>query len=656
LNSQLAVGPDGASRLFLWLKVVTIVSVVFTFGNALWAAWDQGITYDEYYHLEWPRRLLYDRIDERESAFRYDSKTPVLLPAVVTVNAMERLGIQDERMLRFGSRLTPIAYLAGCLVLAAFLTRLMRPGAEWIAVLLISLDPNMAAHASIATSDVAYALVVLLLAWVLARLGQSRSRDLAVGAVLGCAFAVKFTAVLLIPVALVITFWGRRGREALVGAAALVAAFCATTSVLYLLVGVGTPLGSLSFRTPILQDLAAAWSSLPLPFPRSILTGIDISKDHNDHVDWNGYIFGTMHPGGVWYYFAAHWLMKTPIALIAAMLAGLWAVRREWSQPTVRILAALFAIHLLYFSLIFSTQVGLRYALVCIPLACTLAAVGLSGMTPKQAIWLIPLAAMAIAERTPYWGDPIAFTNLSVWPKSRAYWYTADSNLDYGQNRTRLARYVKASGLAAVVDQATVTPGLYVVSANNLTQFGNFRTHRWLIERNIPAINFGFTDFGFSITGPTFEAFMDETRTVPTLASFEEACEGGELPHFAPGDKVPFVRNDHPDGGRLWIVCVRSRKGIDLGLTVLQGRVLFGRVAVEGFCATELLQANQSAWYRVPRGGSAQLCIREIPFRRTSLPYAVDAYLTVRGQGADVEVREVPVGRLVTQYGKEPVP
>jgi hypothetical protein len=637
-----------------WLRIVAVVAVAFTFGNALWAAWDQGITYDEYYHLEWPRRLLLDRVDDRESAMRFYSKTPVLLPAVVTVSGLERLGHEAERTLRFAARLTPIFYLAVCLALTAALARSLNPNAAWLAVLLVALDPNLAAHASIATSDVAYAMAVLVLAWALVRATESRASELRIGAALGLAFAIKYTAVLLVPVAVgEIVLRARRSPAALAGRLiVLVGASCLSASALYLLVGVGVPLGSISFHTPLLQDFATAWPSLRLPFPASILTGVDLSKEHNDHLAWNCYIFGEIRPRGVWYYFIAHWLMKTPLSLVAAVLVGLWQFRPNWRRRPFGILAVLFVIHLAYFSFFFSTQLGIRFALLCIPLASIVAACGLARTTPLRPAWLLLLAAPALAERVPYWGDPIAFTNLSVWPKSRAYWYTGDSNLDYGQNRERLERYVKESRLSAVVDQATVTPGLYVVGANDLL---NIRANRWLINRDIPVTRFGFTNFGFSITSERFEAYMNETRVAPSLRDFDDLCSGA-LPHYPPGSKVPFVQGNSPDGGRMWVVCATSKKGVDLGLTVLTGRVLFGRVVGNNACPSELVQAKQASWFRVPRQGRAQLCLTEIPFRRTSLPYLVDSYLTVRGQGAEVEFRPIPVNRLSTRYGQETVP
>jgi len=429
---------------------------------------------------------------------------------------------------------------------------------------------------------------------------------------------------------------------------------CLAVSALYLMVGVWVRLGSLPFHTPALQSLAGAFPGLRLPFPGSILTGIDLSMDHNSRTAWSCYLFEATHPGGVWYYFVAHWFLKTPVALGAALFAGLLGLRPLWRLERVRVLGVLFTIHLVYFSFFFATQIGYRFALLCIPLASILAAWGLAPALQARKAWLVPMVVLVLAERVPYWGDPIAFTSMVVWPKSQAYRYTADSNLDYGQNRERLERYVKASGMAAITDQTTVTPGLYVINANNLTTFGNFRANRWLIDRDIPAVNFGFTDFGFSITGERFEDYMNESRLTPSLATFDDLC-AGDMPHYPPGSRIPFRQTDHPDEGRMWVICARSRKGVDLGFRVEQGRLFFGRVVNDTTCSTEFLLSNQMTWARIPAGGRAQLCLREIPFRRTFLPYTTEGYLIVRGQGADIEFRRVPVDRLATPFGQDAV-
>ena len=647
--------PDlGARSRGAWflLRLITIGAVGFTLGNATWAAWDQDITYDEPYHLRWAQRLGEERNDGREE-FRFDSKTPALLPAVLLRRALVAAGIKSEQVLTFSTRVPSVILLAGLLWLVARLAQSSNPATWWIGLLLAALDANLAAQASIATTDLAYSVVVLLLALAIAGGNPSKLRAGAIGAVLGAAFAVKFTAVLLLPVAVLALAFrpGSSAKGRLLQLALALGAACLTVSALYLWVGVFQPLNSISFESPTVQKLASTFPSLRLPLPRGLLTGLDASMAHNDPGLWVTYLLGHEHPGGVWYYFLANWLIKTPVALLVALLYGLWRIRHSFRELTVIVLGALFVVHLAYFSFMFATQIGLRFALPCVALGCALAARGLRDTHPR---WLLVVAVLALGERAPYWGDPIAFTNLSVWPKSRAYWYTADSNLDYGQNRQRLGRYAKATGLALVMDQATVTPGLYVAGANQLVVFDSRRSHRWLVENNVPAINVGFTHFAFSITGDRFDRYLDEARLAASQDGRDGLC-APPLPHYAPGDQIPFEQTVNPVTGRWWLICARSRKGVDLGFRVNVGRAAFGRVTREGACEADLLQVGQQSWYRIPGGVEARLCLQEIPFRRSVVPYRLSGYLTVRGQGADVEFREATFGqRPPNASGQDP--
>lgn len=621
------------------LRFVTLAAVVFTLGNATWAAWDQDITYDEPFHLGWPRRLLEERNDGREQ-FRFDSKTPALLPAVILRKSLERAGVESDQILRFSTRLPSVALLGLVLLLVFRLARTDEPGTAWTGLLLAALDANLAAHASIATTDLAYALVVLLFAALLTRRRSWLSFALLTGVLLGAALAVKYTALLLFPIALfALLRRSASGRERLWSCAVAALAACFTACTLYLWVGVMTPVGSIPLQSPVLKTLAAAAPSLRLPLPRGVLTGIDLSIDHNRPELWTSYVFGADHRGGIWYYFLAQWLMKTPLTLLPLVLVGLWRASQRWRDPLNLALSALLLVHLAYFSLFFATQIGLRFALPCVALSCILAARGLGRVGPG---WLIVAAGLSLAERLPYWGDPIAFTNLSVWPKSRAYWYTADSNLDWGQNRERVSRYAKEMDQAFILDQAAITPGLFVVAANDLAISDRRDSYRFLVEHGVPAIRVGFTHFAFAVTGERFDEYMNADRTVSPLMLSDQAC-APPLAHYPPGAQIPFEQTESPGRGRLFLVCVTSRKGADLGFTVTEGRVWFGRMTAMGECEADLLQEGQQAWFRVPRASEARLCLKEMPYRRAELAYLVSGYLTVRGQGADVAVRRFAV-------------
>ncbi len=617
------------------LRALALCAAVFTLGNATWAAWDQDITNDERFHLGWPERLLEERNDAREQ-FRFDSKTPALLPNVLFRSAVQYAGVASDRGLQFAGRLPSVALLAAVFFAVFHLARTGDPQTSWLAVLLASLDANLAAHATVATTDLAYSLVVLAFAVALAHPGPALRSAALLGILLGVGLAVKYTSVLLIPTAfLALILRGRSTRDRLQALAIATAAAWLTVCSLYLWVGVMVPLGSIPLQTPILKSIASLTPALPFPIPRSVLTGIDMSMAHDRPELWPSYVFGAAHPGGVWYYFLAHWLMKTPVALIVLVVFGVLRLKDRWRERANLLLGGLLLLHLAYFSFLFATQIGLRFALPCVALSCALAARGLFGVRP---LWIVALAVLAVAERVPYWGDPLAFTNLSVWPKSRAYWYTADSNLDWGQNRDRVERYAKEQGRALILDQTTITPGLFVVRANDLAITERRRAFRFLVDNQVPATLVGFTHFAFSVTGELFDAYMNADRMVPAAEAPDQAC-APPLEHYPPGAQIPFEQTESPVGGRLFVVCVTSRKGADIGFTTTRGRVWFGRMTVKGECEADVLQEGQQAWFRVPRAVEARLCLREMPYRRSVVAYVTTGYLTVRGQGADLAVR-----------------
>ena len=51
-------------------------------GHALWSAGQEGWTYDEAFHLQWAERFLDTGVSERASQERFNSKTPIMKPAV----------------------------------------------------------------------------------------------------------------------------------------------------------------------------------------------------------------------------------------------------------------------------------------------------------------------------------------------------------------------------------------------------------------------------------------------------------------------------------------------------------------------------------------------------------------------------------------------
>src|SRR6185436_15464723 len=248
--------------------------------------------------------------------------------------------------------------------------------AAHIATIGVALDPSLVAHGSLATVDVAYALAVVLalLACVGCAERPGLRSGLLLGLALGFAFVAKFSAFTLLPGLPLVFLTGaaRRGSRGAVAAAVVAAVLAAWMALCtaYMFRDVGVSLGNRPWQSPALGALAEAVPALPAPLPLAFLTGIDLSLAHERTKTFPVYLLGRRHPGGVWFYFAVLWLLKTPLLALAAQAAGaLLAVRRgvQAAAAPLRFVAANLAWLLAYFSLLFRAQLGYRFALMCVP-------------------------------------------------------------------------------------------------------------------------------------------------------------------------------------------------------------------------------------------------------------------------------------------------
>jgi 4-amino-4-deoxy-L-arabinose transferase-like glycosyltransferase len=504
---------------------LTLAAVGFALASGAWAAWNQAWTYDEYYHLKWSERLVFRGEGERVSNERWNSKTPVMIPGVLARSIAGAAGIQDPRGLRFAARLPTLCWLAALLGGTFWFTRRHAgPLAARIATIGVALDPNLVAHGSLATVDVAYALgVVLTLACAVCFVERPGWKTgVALGLALALAFVAKFSAfVLLAGLPLVLIgrprAVGARARTLFALALAVATAWLALCGA-YLFSDVGVTLGSHRWLSRAFAALTAEAPGLRAPLPLAFLTGVDLSLAHERAKTFPVYLLGRQYPGGIWFYFAVLWLLKTPLLAVAAQGLGLiLAARRALLRASapLRFAALSFAWQLAYFSLLFRAQVGYRFALMCVPLAWMLAAAGLATLAPRRATRLAAAAVLVatVLENAAYLGNPLSFTNAAVWPKSAAFRLTADSNLDWGQNRDKIDGWLARHAIdRARLDPPQALPGTNLLSVNVLTGVkGSFERHRWLRENAKPVRHLGHTYVWFELGPSEYERFIAET-------------------------------------------------------------------------------------------------------------------------------------------------
>jgi len=637
-------------------RLLTLLVSIFTVANALYSAWDQGWAFDERVHIAWSQRLLMQGVDERDSVARFESKTPVVVANVLLMNAARAGGIADESVVRFAGRVPTVLWLAALLLATFHLARtFFGETAGHLAAIATALDANMAANGSLITVDVVYALAVVLTAS--AALAFVRNPSLRtgfwLGLGLGLAFTAKFSAVLVLPTLALLPFVESSAglhapetiRRAAAGAALAVVTAAAFVCAAYLFTGVGARLDTLSFLSRPFSALAHMMPGLRLPLPRAFLTGIDRTMIR-ERQSWSVYVLGTVHPNGVWYYFPVLWTLKTPLLVLLAEVVGFVQLLRGGillRSGAARFLAMILLLNLIFFAFFFHTQIGYRFVLMCVPLGYALAAAGLTSLPISHSARIAGAAVVAVAlcENLLYWGNPLAFTNAAVWPKRSVWRLMAGSDVDYGQDRERIRRWLVKAGFAnTALNPAHILPGHNTVNLNAFVGLRESERYRWLRENLPPSGHIGYTHLWWILDDSTYDRFMNEDRRLTSGTDVSALC-ADDLQPYPAGARIPLSLDEPPRQIRAFVACVSVRKQTDLALKVETGIIRFGPYQPGPTCVSTAITADQESWYRLEPGLHA-FCVEEVPNQRERLPYRFEGFWRIRAHAARFALHERP--------------
>jgi hypothetical protein len=361
---------------------------------------------------------------------------------------------------------------------------------------------------------------------------------------------------------------------------------------------------------------------------------------------WSVYVLGAFHPDGVWYYFPMLWTLKTPLLVLLAEIVGFVLVFRGGilvRSGAARFLAMTLLLNLIYFSLFFHAQIGYRFVLMCIPLGYALAAAGLTtlAISPSVRIAGAAVVAVALCENLLYWGNPLAFTNAAVWPKRSVWRLIAGSDVDYGQDRERIRRWLgKARAAQTKLNPAHILPGHNTINLNAFVGLGDPERYRWLRENLPPSGHIGYTHLWWSVDDSTYDRFMTEERRLPPGTEASALC-ADDLQPYPPGARIPLSLDEPPRRIRAFVACVSVRKPTDVALKGETGIIRFGPYRPGPTCVSTQLTDNQESWYRLEPGLHA-FCVEEVPNRRDRLPYRFEGTWRIRGHGVRFGLHERP--------------
>jgi hypothetical protein len=376
----------------------------------------------------------------------------------------------------------------------------------------------------------------------------------------------------------------------------------AVINAAYFGVGFAQPLHEFHFFNPIFQSIQVHLPSFRVPLPADFITAFDHLAQAGRRWEWNNIIFAQWHGQGIWYYYLVLWLYKTPLATLIFICVGLaFAFRcQEPHRRLARISLFVFTVLvLIYFSAFVKVQVGFRYALLCIPLFMIIAACGVSDLcerfrqSKRSLAQLIMIAALVIGclfELAPYWSNTLSFSNSLIKNKKLAYQVLADSNIDWGQNRSRIQGTLAEHRIPqSKLNPPHLLPGLNVYEVNQLLGvFWNFEQHRWLRENLTPVRHFDHTLLLFRSSTEEFLRFLASERKLKAWL----------MPQCS--QHITSTKQDEAVAANS-LFCLPSAVSGLLRVQVLSGYLKIGEPQMNGSCEGEWFSAGQEAWFSFPQ-------------------------------------------------------
>lgn len=348
-----------------------------------------------------------------------------------------------------------------------------------VALALLAFEPNLVAHGSLVTTDMALAATMFASVFALYRyVGRpGTSRLLVAGLAIGLMLASKHSAVYALPVLLLLVCasaalarW-KRGAEAGVFERELPRAVAALA--LMLVVGLVVLWASYGFRRSALPAAAGAHMSAvdavragPHPevehtasgvllklfewsrvFPASYTIGL---ADVISTSERPTYILGREYLRGQWFYFPVAFAIKSSLALLLLLPLALLSRRLYRARPRETLFLLAPALAFMAVAMTWRINIGVRHVLPVYPFLLVLAAAAACALARRHRAALAALLVLlcyhgAVAAQTA--PDYIAFGNALWGGTEKTHKVLHDSNVEWEQNLLIVEDYLKRNGV-----------------------------------------------------------------------------------------------------------------------------------------------------------------------------------------------------------------
>ena len=372
------------------------------------------------------------------------------------IQFLYRLNPRRAEQMLFRGRLVAVAAgVALCLLVFLWMRRAAGPAVALLALFFCVTDPNLLAHARLATGDIFLTLLACLTMYLFGNALErpAARRWLVAGIVCGLALATKHVAGLLIPALIIMTAFGRVRRRwlALVGVIVIAGL---TVFAVY-----GFEFGPPAERGMIPEMAGSEWGqrvverlsnfSVPAPGYWSGL-GYQWLSSREGHP---AFLAGSYSVSGWRHYVIVAFLIKTPLPLLIMLIAAGGVAIARWRRLgrggiTWAVVPALFLIAFL----LNTRAIGYRLILPALPFLIMMGAGGVK-LIAQHRIGRWALGALCVWQAVAcvsIYPDFLAYFNEAVGGPRHGHEYLVDSNLDWGQDLKGLARYVEEHNIGAI--------------------------------------------------------------------------------------------------------------------------------------------------------------------------------------------------------------
>jgi len=385
----------------------------------------------------------------------------------------------DPDLILFRTRMAA-AILTILLALLVFLAskEMFGTGAAFIALALLTFEPNLLAHGALVTTDAGFSCFLFATVYAFYRYVKAPSvwRLIIVGVSAGLVLAVKHTGIFVFPMLLLLAICEAvrhkiaakgitegttgSGRQVLKLTASLFVITVIAVIVLWSAYGFryqarpnGMQLnptlaeyvqGLKPHEARILSTLAQ-WHVLP----ESYLYGLADVRLTADF--YTSYVLGEIYAHGVWFYFPLAFVIKSTLAFLALLLlsVAVIAIRRRNNSREILFLSIPPIFHLLV-AVSGGMNIGVRHILPLYVFLAVLIGGAVWGLVGKNRKWayaglaLLLFHAVSSLRAFPSY---IAYANELWGGPSNTYKYLSDSNVDWGQQLKSTKQYLAQRGV-----------------------------------------------------------------------------------------------------------------------------------------------------------------------------------------------------------------